>query len=65
MSNPFTYYKKPQSRQEAQSNINYWWYEGMGECPEDSIPANWKTFIREMRRGAERELRKMLTQHQK
>lgn len=54
--NPFTYYKNPTSRAEAQSNCNYWWFEGMDDCPEDAVPANWNTFIREMKREASRQL---------
>jgi hypothetical protein len=58
--NPFSYTKNPQTLIEAQSNINYWYYEGM-ECPEGEIEANWKTFIREMKRSADRDMQKLLT----
>lgn len=56
MSNPFTYFKKPQNSKEAQSNINYWWFIKMGGCPSDQIEANWNTYIKEMMRGAQKEL---------
>ena len=56
MSNPFTYYKTPKSKKEAQSNINYWWYVKMGGCPQGQIEANWKTYIKEMMRDAQKEL---------
>lgn len=59
MMNPFTYTKNPQTIAEAQSNLNYWWFEGM-ECPADTIPANWNTFIREMKREAKRDLLKVV-----
>jgi len=58
--NPFPYTKKPATIMEAQSNINYWWYEGM-ECPAGEIEANWRTFIREMKRSADRDMQKLLT----
>lgn len=58
--NPFPYTKNPTTLLEAQSNINYWWYEGM-ECPVGEIEANWNTFIREMKRSADRDLKKLLT----
>ena len=57
--NPFQYTKNPTCLMEAQTNINYWWFEGMN-CPEDEIKANWKTFIREMKREAERDMQKLL-----
>lgn len=57
--NPFTYTKTPQTIIEAQSNINYWWFEGM-ECPEGEIEANWNTFIREMKRAADRDIQKLM-----
>lgn len=56
MSNPFLYTKNPSNKFEAQQNINYWWFEGMGGCPENTIEANWNTFIREMKREANKEL---------
>jgi len=58
--NPFPYTKKPTNLMEAQNNLNYWWYEGM-ECPADVIEANWRTFIREMKRAADQDMRKLLT----
>jgi hypothetical protein len=54
LSNPFGYYKTPNTRAEAQSNVNYWWYEGMGECPSDAVEAGWDTYIKEMKREAAR-----------
>lgn len=58
--NPFPYTKNPTTIMEAQNNINYWWYEGM-ERPAGEIEANWNTFIREMKRDAGRDMRKVLT----
>jgi hypothetical protein len=58
--NPFPYTKNPKDLHDAQMNINYWYFEGM-ECPESEIEANWKTFIREMKREADRDMRKLLT----
>ena len=58
--NPFPYTKNPTTLFEAQNNINYWWYEGM-ECPVGEIKANWNTFIREMKRSASSDLKKLLT----
>lgn len=58
--NPFPYTKNPTTIMEAQNNINYWWYEGM-ECPVGEIEANWRTFIREMKRAADQDMRKLLT----
>lgn len=58
--NPFPYTKNPTDIMEAQNNINYWWYEGM-ECPPDTIEAHWRTFIREMKRAADRDMRNLLT----
>lgn len=58
--NPFPYTKNPTTRFEALSNSNYWWYEGM-ECPPDTIEAHWRTFIREMKRSAARDLQNLLT----
>ena len=58
--NPFPYTKNPTTIMEAQNNINYWWYEGM-ECPPGEIEANWRTFIREMKRSADQDMRKVLT----
>jgi hypothetical protein len=58
--NPFPYTKKPNTIIEAQNNINYWFYEGM-ECPPDTIEAHWQTFIREMKRAADRDMRNLLT----
>jgi len=58
--NPFPYTKNPKTLIEAQSNINHWWFEGM-ECPEGEIEANWKSFIREMKRAADRDMKNLLT----
>lgn len=54
--NPFEYFKSPRCRAEAQSNANYWLFEGMTECPADTVEASWNVFIREMKRDANREL---------
>jgi hypothetical protein len=59
--NPFPYTKNPKNLNDAQMNINYWYFEGM-ECPEGEIEANWKTFIREMKRDADRNMRNLLTE---
>lgn len=56
MSNPFSYFKKPETKKQAQSNINYWWYVKMGGCPEGEIEANWNTYIKEMMRYSKKEL---------
>ena len=60
MSNPFTYYKKPETRKQAQSNINYWYYEGMAtdsEIEESGfLPVQHRVFIREMKRQASKDL---------
>lgn len=56
MSNPFSYFKKPETKKQAQSNINYWWYVKMGGCPEGEIEANWNTYIKEMMRYSQKEL---------
>jgi hypothetical protein len=58
--NPWTYTPNPTNRQQAQANINYWWFEGMGACPEGEIEANWRTFIKEMQRDAQRVMRPFL-----
>jgi len=57
--NPFRYTKNPQTLIEAQSNINYWWFEGM-EGPDDEIEANWNTFIHEMKRAAANDKQKLM-----
>lgn len=56
MPNPFEYFKKPKDIMEAQSNVNYWWYEKMGGVPVDTVEANWNTYIKEMMREADKEL---------
>lgn len=61
MANPFTYYPKPATVSEAQSNINFWWFEGM-LTPEEiedlgHIPASYRTYIQAMTSDAKRELR--------
>jgi len=60
MSNPFTYYKNPTNKKQAQSNINYWYYEGMApDCEiEESgfLPVQHRVFIREMLRQAKKDL---------
>ena len=52
MANLFTYYKTPKTPKEAQSSINYYWFEGMlsnddiedlGHCP-----ASYRTYIKAM-----------------
>lgn len=60
MKNPFTYYNPPTTRLEAQSNVNYWWYEGMEDCPSDTVAASWNVFMREMNRESKRQLSKFL-----
>lgn len=63
MSNPFTYYKKPATVKEAQSNINYWWFEGSltTDQIEDlgHIPANYRSFIKSMTQSAKSDLAKL------
>ena len=63
MSNPFTYYKTPVTRKQAQSNINYWHYEGMAtDCEiEESgyLPVHHRVFIREMMYQAKKDLAKL------
>jgi len=63
MSNPFTYYPKPATVREAQSNINHWWFEGMLSTDEieslGHIPASYRTYIRTMSDDAKRELSKL------
>ena len=60
MANPFTYYKKPETRKQAQSNINYWYYEGMATACETEesgfLPVQHRVFIREMMRQAKKDL---------
>lgn len=60
MSNPFTYTKAPATRKEAQANINYWTFEGMLSTDEieelGHIPANYRSFIKEMIRAERRAL---------
>ena len=64
MSNPFTYYKQPGTVKEAQSNVNYWQYEGMLSTEEieelGHIPANYLSFINEMKRDAAKQKQKLL-----
>ena len=60
--NPFPYTKNPTTIMEAQNNINYWWYEGMDEPPGgEMLDVHWHTYIREMKRGADRDMRNLLT----
>ena len=63
MANPFTYNKNPIDAKQAQSNVNHWHFEGMitnDEIEEDGfLPAAYRTFIKEMKRDAERELNKI------
>lgn len=60
--NPFPYTKKPTTIMEAQNNINYWWYEGMGDPPGgEMLDVHWHTFIREMKREADRDMKNLLT----
>jgi hypothetical protein len=49
--------KKPTSIMEARNNISYWWYEGM-ECPPGVIEADWQTYIKEMKRSADSDMKK-------
>lgn len=60
--NPFKYYKKPSNKKEAQSNVNYWHYEGMLSTKDmedmGKIPANYKSFIKTMKHEAEKDLKK-------
>lgn len=61
MVNPFTYYPDPATATEAQSNVNFWWFEGMltSEEIEDMghIPVSYRTYIKAMSNDAKRELR--------
>lgn len=61
MVNPFTYYPKPATVSEAQSNVNFWWFEGMLTTEEiedlGHIPASYRTYIKAMSNDAKRELR--------
>ena len=63
MSNPFEYYKTPETRKQAQSNINHWWYESMAtDCEiEESgfLPVQHRVFVREMVQQAKRDLAKL------
>ena len=62
MSNPFTYTSKPETKAQAQANINYFWFEGMltnDEIEElGEIPASYKTYINEMLRTSRADLAK-------
>ena len=62
MSNPFTYTKAPETKAQAQANLNYFWFEGMltNDEIEDlgEIPANYKSYINEMLRGCRADLAK-------
>lgn len=57
--NPYKYYKTPQSSEQAQSNINYWWYESMVDDSDieamGHFPVHYRTYIHEMARDARRE----------
>ena len=63
MSNPFNYYKTPETRKQAQSNINYWWFESMApDCEiEESgfLPVQHKVFVRSMMQQARKDLAKL------
>ena len=63
MPNPFEYYKTPETRKQAQSNINHWWFESMApDCEiEESgfLPVQHRVFIREMMQQAKRDLAKL------
>ena len=56
--NPFVYYKNPTTVKEAQSNINYFWFEGM--LSNDEIedlgycPADYRTYIKAMAEDCKR-----------
>ena len=56
--NPFVYYKNPTTTKEAQSNINYFWFEGMLDNKEieDSghCPADYRTYIKAMSEDCKR-----------
>jgi hypothetical protein len=56
--NPFPYTKNPQTIKDAYSNLNHWWFEGM-LCPDGYIESNWNTFIREMKRDANRDYKRL------
>lgn len=58
--NPFTYYKTPTNRIEAQSNINHWWFEKMGGVPEGVIEAHWNVYIRSMIDEAKRDMKRIM-----
>jgi hypothetical protein len=61
MPNPFTHYPKPKTAREAQSNVNFWCFEGMLTTEEiedlGHIPASYRTYIKVMSNDAKRELR--------
>lgn len=64
--NPFTYYKAPETRKQAQSNVNYWHFEGMLSTDEieelGHIPASYKAFIATMKHEARKTLTKIAEQ---
>ena len=64
--NPFTYYKAPETRKQAQSNLNYWCFEGMLSTAEmeelGHIPASYKAFINEMKHEAKKTLNNIMEQ---
>lgn len=57
--NPFTYFKVPTNKKEAQSNINHWWFKKMGGAPQGEIEASWNVYIRSMVDQAKRDMKKM------
>ena len=63
MANPFQYFKKPETVKEAQSNVNYWFYEGFLTTEEmeelGHIPANYRSFIKAMTHEAKTDLAKL------
>jgi len=58
--NPFTYYKTPETRKQAQSNVNYWHFEGMLSTDDieqlGHIPSAYKAFIDTMKHEARKTL---------
>ena len=53
-ANPFPYVQTPRNLREAQSNCNHWAWIALGGCPEGEVLANWRTYIREFTRHANR-----------
>ncbi len=55
---PYEYFKKPENRKQAQSNLNVWAWVRLGGCPEGELAVNWNTYVSAMTRDATRELSK-------